>query len=56
MTVVSVYVGILKKWILRPVKEFLSNVIDEIVSRSERRQSKSTSFFHVRYVEGAAQT
>lgn len=44
-----VYIEILKKLALTPVKDFLSNRIDELTVKSEGKQpkSKKSSFFHI---------
>jgi hypothetical protein len=39
-----VFVGILKKRVLIPLKECLSNRIDELESKSEGKQAKDKSF------------
>jgi hypothetical protein len=41
----SVYVGILKKWLLIPVKECLSRRMGELVSESKGNQAKRRAFF-----------
>lgn len=38
-----VYIGILKKWVLSPAKERLSNTIDELASESEGQTGKNKS-------------
>jgi hypothetical protein len=40
----SVYIGILKKWLLIPVKECLSSWMGEFVSESEGKQAKNKGF------------
>lgn len=48
LVMVSTYsVGILNKQILVSMKEYLSNTIDELASKSEGKQAKSRSFLLV---------